>query len=73
MGIANDENPSVQSVVRWVEYMARVEAMSEPDLIAMWHATVPSRHITVSMSYQMFRAPAMMRGRLKVPMKIPRV
>ena len=71
MSVCNSENPTVRSEDPLCDYHKNLKDITEPNLIALFHASVHSRLVTLKMAYKMQMSLAKLCGRLEVSKRFP--
>ena len=66
---ATSENPTIRSEEPMCDYHKHLKDITEPKLIALFHASVHSRLVTLKMAYKMQMSLARLCGRLEVSPK----
>ena len=67
MGVCNSENPTIRSEDPMCDFHTNLKDITEPNLIALFHASVHSRLVTLKMAYKMQMSLGRLCGRLEVP------
>ena len=71
MGVCNSESPTIRSEDAMCDFHKQLKDITEPNLIALFHASVHSRLLTLKMAYKMHMSLARLCGRLEVPRRFP--
>ncbi len=71
MGVCNSESPTIRSEDPMCDFHTNLKDITEPNLIALFHASVHSRLVTLKMAYKMQMSLGRLCGRLEVPKRFP--